>query len=187
MTFKELLYGSDRFTPKQEKTRMFAMYFFTGIFTMLANLICFVLFDKLVTGHWNVTIIRWNFDLFLILNQTIAWLAATLTAFFTNRAFVFRSHGNVFLELLGFMAARFATLVTIEIGLFTALVMLLEHNVGISTEALLFEMFGFDFTWLYVVKIVNSIVLVAVNYILSRWIVFRRGMNKKDGNKDNGK
>lgn len=176
MTFKELLYGSDRFTRKQEKTRMFAMYFLTGIFTMLANLICFVLFDKLVKAECNVTIIRWSFDLFLILNQTIAWLAATLTAFFTNRAFVFRSHGNVFIELLGFMTARFATLVLIEIGLFTVLVMILEHNAGISTDTLIIEIIGFDFTWLYVVKIINSIVLVAVNYILSRWIVFRRGM-----------
>jgi putative flippase GtrA len=181
MTFKELLYGSDRFTPKQEKTRMFAMYFFTGIFTMLANLICFVLFDKLVRAEYNVTIIRWSFDLFLILNQTIAWLAATMTAFFTNRAFVFRSHGNVLIELLGFCAARFATLVFIEIGLFTVLVMVVEHNAGISTDTLIFEIIGFDFTWLYVVKIVNSIVLVAVNYILSRWIVFRRGMKKEDG------
>lgn len=184
MTFKELLYGSDRFTLKQEKTRMFAMYFFTGIFTMLANLICFILFDKLVTREYDVTIIRWSFDLFLILNQTIAWLAATLTAFFTNRAFVFRSHGNILLELLGFMAARFATLITIEIGLFAVFVMFLEHNAGVMTETLIVEILGFDFTWLYVVKIINSAVLVAVNYVLSRWIVFRRGMKKEDGNKN---
>ena len=89
MTFKELLYGSDRFTKKQEKFRMFAMYFVTGILTCLANFICFILFDKFVHAELHATIIKWDFDLMLILNQTVAWVASTLTAFFTNRAFVF--------------------------------------------------------------------------------------------------
>lgn len=181
MTFKELLYGSSRFSEKQEKFRRFAMYFLTGILTCLANFICFVLFDKLVNAELHATIIRWDFDLMLILNQTVAWIASTLTAFFTNRAFVFRSKGNVFLELLGFCCARLSTLISIEIALFTVLVMFLEHNMNIPTDTLIMEIGTFDLTWLYIVKLVDSIVLVAVNYILSRWIVFRRGMKKTDG------
>ncbi len=184
MTFKELLYGSDRFTKKQEKFRMFAMYFVTGILTCLANFICFILFDKFVHAELHATIIKWDFDLMLILNQTVAWVASTLTAFFTNRAFVFRSKGNVLLELLGFCCARLSTLISIEIALFAVLVMILEHNVGIPTDTLIVEIIGFDLTWLYVVKLIDSIVLVAVNYVLSRWVVFRRGMKKTD---DQGK
>ena len=62
--------------------------------------------------------------------------------------------------------------------------MILEHNVGIPTDTLIVEIIGFDLTWLYVVKLIDSIVLVAVNYVLSRWVVFRRGMKKTD---DQGK
>ncbi len=183
MTFKELLYGSDRFSRKQEKFRKFFMYFLSGIFTTLANAVCFILFDKFVTAEAYITIIRWRFDMFLILNQAIAWVAATLTAFFTNRAFVFTSHGNIFLELLGFCAARFSTFITIEIGLFTAMVMVLEHTFGIASDALMFEIVSFDVTYLYLVKLVNSIVLIAVNYFMSKWLVFRnRDSKKRRGN-----
>lgn len=173
MTFKELLYGSDRFSKNQEKCRKFFMYFLSGIFTTLANAVCFIVFDKLVSQEAYMTVIRWKFDMFLILNQAIAWLASTLTAFFSNRAFVFKSKGNIFLEFLGFCTARFSTFIIIEIGLFTAMVMVLEHTFGISTNTLLFEIIGFDFTYLYVVKLLNSIVLIVVNYFMSKWLVFR--------------
>lgn len=182
MTFKELLYGSDRFSKKQEGYRKFLMYFLSGILTTLANGVCFVVFDKLVSAEAYVTVIRWKLDMFLILNQAVAWIASTLTAFFTNRAFVFKSHGNIFLELLGFSAARLSTFITIEIALFSAMVMFLEHNLGVASGTLIFEILGFDFTYLYEVKILNSIILVAVNYFMSKWLVFRNRDSKKNRN-----
>ncbi len=184
MTFKELLYGCDRFSKKQERWRKFFMYFLSGIFTTLANAVCFIVFDKLVSREAYMTVIRWRFDMFLILNQAIAWIASTLTAFFSNRAFVFKSKGNIFLELLGFGAARFSTFIIIEIGLFTAMVMVLEHQFATSSSTLLFEILGFDFTYLYLVKLLNSVVLVAVNYFMSKWLVFRNKTPKKVEVKD---
>ena len=180
MTLKELFYGSDKFTAAQEKQRMFAMYFISGIATTMANFTCFVLFDKLVTGQHPVTIFRWEFDLFLLLNQVIAWIVCVLTAFFTNRAWVFRSKGNVLLELLGFTCARLFSFLTIEIGLFTVMVMFFQHSLGIGTDDLIVEILGFDLTYLYLIKMLNSIVLVAVNFLASKLLVFRRGRQRPE-------
>ena len=180
MTIRELFYGCERFDAKQEKKRMFIMYFISGIATTLANFLCFMLFDKLVSAHAYVTIIRWEFDMFLLLNQIIAWIACVLTAYFTNRAWVFRSKGAIWLELLGFTAARLFSFITIELGLFTVMVMFLEHNFGISTDQLIFEIIGFDFTYLYVVKMLNSAILVAANFLLSKLLVFRKGRQRPE-------
>lgn len=189
MTFRELLFGSDRFSPKQERYRMFFMYALTGVFTMIANAASFVIFDKLVTTELHVTVIMWSFDAMLLLNQFIAWIAAVLTAFFTNRAFVFRSHGNIFLELLGFTCARLISFMLIEVGLFTLMIMFLEHTLGIPQSDVIFRVVDFEFTYLYVVKILNSLVLVAANYVASRYLVFKatgKDVRKNARRKDTG-
>ena len=45
MTARELFFGSDTLTPKQENIRQLVMYPFAGIFTALANFLSFVIID----------------------------------------------------------------------------------------------------------------------------------------------
>lgn len=175
MTLKKLFYGSNDFSRKQEGMRMMLMYLVSGILTMVTNFFFFALFDKLVTAQADVTIIRWRFDLFLLLDQAIAWFTCTLVAFFSNRAWVFRSEGSVWKELFGFMAARMSTFLGIEIGLFAVLIMVLEHRMLIPQETHMFNVAWFNVTYLYLIKAINSIVLVIANFAMSKWLVFRKG------------
>ncbi len=91
-----------------------------------------------------------------LISQIISWIAAVLFAFFTNKAWVFRSNvwePKVLLrELVSFVASRLFTLV-LGTGILYACVEWLH----------LPEMAG---------KILSQIVEIAANYILSKLLVF---------------
>jgi len=173
MTPKELLFGSDSFTDKQENLRQLVMYPFAGIFTALANFVSFVIVDMLLTAPIAVMVFGYSFDLSLIVKQLVSWVATIVTAHFTNRMFVFRSHGSYILELLGFAAARLLSFFLIEVSLFTFMVYWVNLHLGLQEKDVLFSIFGFNCTCLYVIKIVNNCVLILMNFIMSKWLVFR--------------
>lgn len=174
ITLKTLLRGGDGLTEKQEKIRSIFMYLVSGGLTTLANLVCFYLFDFFVKAELNVVIFGKEFDMLLLINQVIAWFVAVIVAYVTNRAFVFVSNNSIIKEFLSFAAARIATLVTIELGLFSVMVMLCESVLKTPEDAVIFSIGGFTVTALFVVKIVNSVILVVANYVLSKIFVFKK-------------
>lgn len=173
MKIKEILFGSDRLTPKQEQLREMVLYPLAGVFTALANFLSFAVMNMILTEPINVNLVGHLWDLSLIIKQFVSWVATIITAYTTNRIFVFRSHGNFILELLGFAAARLSTFLLIEIALFSFMVMWMEKHLLIPRDNLIFAIGSFDFTYIYLVKILNNIVLVILNFVLSKWIVFR--------------
>lgn len=173
MTIREVFFGSDRLTEKQENVRQLAMYPFAGVFTALANFVSFVIMDMILTGTNPMEICGYDFDLFIIIKQFVSWVATIITAYTTNRIFVFRSHGNFIIELLGFAAARLSTFLIIELALFSLMVYWTETRLGIMQGDTAFAVFGFNVTYLYVIKIFNNVVLVVMNFVLSKWLVFR--------------
>lgn len=173
MKVKEILFGSDRLTPKQEQMREMALYPLAGIFTALANGLSFIIMNMILYNPINVDILGHSYDLCLIIKQFVSWVATIITAYTTNRIFVFRSHGNFILELLGFAAARLSTFLLIEIALFSCMVMWMENHLGIPQDKLIILIGSFEFTYIYIVKALNNIVLVIFNFVLSKWIVFR--------------
>lgn len=174
ITLRTLLRGGDGLTEKQEKIRSIFMYLVSGGLTTLANLVCFYLFDYFVKAELNVVIFGKEFDMLLLINQVIAWFVAVVVAYVTNRAFVFVSNNSIIKEFLSFAAARIATLVTIELGLFSVMVMLCESVLKTPEDAVIFSIGGFTVTALFVVKIVNSVILVVANYVLSKIFVFKK-------------
>ena len=187
MEAKEIFFGSDRLSSKQEQIREIAMYPFAGIFTALANAVSFVLMDKILMGTAVFTVFGFNLDLFLILKQFVSWIVTILTAYTTNRIFVFRSHGNFLIELIGFAAARLSTFVIVELVLFSYMVKWVESVLEVSQFTVKWSVLGFDITYLYLVKIVNNTVLVAVNFIMSKWIVFKSTGNYENMKRRKGK
>ena len=189
MRLKEILYGSDRLTSKQEQIRQMVLYPFAGIFTALANFLSFVLMNLILHDAINVVLAGHAVDISLVIKQFVSWVATIITAYTTNRIFVFRSHGNYFLELMGFAAARLSTFVLIELLLFSFMVKWMENRLGISREALIFAVGSFKFTYIYLVKILNNIALVILNFVMSKWIVFRSSSKyqelKQKGNETN--
>ena len=124
------------------------------------NLLVYVLFGILTTVvNYLVYLPLYNLcHLSAGLSNIAAWLAAVLFAFFTNKPFVFKSKSwsseTVIPELLRFVGCR-AVSGLLETGLLVALVDILGLNGNI-------------------VKVVLGILVFALNYIASRWLVFRK-------------
>ena len=124
---------------------------FGGLTTLVDWVVSFLLY-----GVWDAAI---DANVFLIHGaNVIAWIAAVLFAFVTNRIWVFQSrqHGAVAIlgELLTFAGGRVVTLLLQE-GIFFVFVDLLAQNQ-------------------YVVKIAAAVLVVILNYVISKLLVFRK-------------
>ncbi|MBP1920616.1 GtrA family protein [Youngiibacter multivorans] len=122
------------------------MYLIVGVLTTLVNYILYF-------------ICRTNFGADrVILNTAVSWFGAVLFAFVTNRRFVFRSHGGNFSDLLRqvfqFYASRGAS------GLLELAIMYIFVELAGISDVL--------------VKIAASIIIVILNYFLSKAIFRKR-------------
>lgn len=88
----------------------------------------------------------------------LAFVAAVLFAYFTNKHFVFESHARGFRDLLREMAKFFAS----RIGTFFI------ETVGLW---LMIEILGMDTS---IPKYVMTVVVVLLNYYLSKLVIFRK-------------
>jgi len=90
--------------------------------------------------------------------NTIAWAAAVIFAYVTNRLWVFESDrhgiGAILFEFLSFAGARISTLLLQELLVFV-----------------LFDLLAWD---VYVVKVIAAVLVVIANYFISKFIVFRK-------------
>ena len=46
-------------------------------------------------------------------------------------------------------------------------------HLGLQEKDVLFSILGFNCTCLYIIKIVNNCVLILMNFIMSKWLVFK--------------
>lgn len=141
------------------KYKEMILYIVFGAITTLVDLvvfkICCLLFGTGLYLVWNV----------------VAWAAAVLTAFFTNKLWVFESKSFapavLRRELPTFVGARVASLLFAEVGLFVAVDLL---GWGAWSFALSFiTVDGHD-----VCKIVLQVVVLILNYIFSKLVIFKK-------------
>ena len=125
------------------------MYLIFGVATTLVNWIVYSLLMK--TSVINMTI-----------SNAIAWFAAVVFAYITNKIFVFESKSwnpaEVWKEVVKFFGARIATGV-IEIGGLPLL-----YYIGVKQS--IFGVEGF------LAKILVSVIVVILNYVFSKIFVF---------------
>lgn len=128
-------------------------YLFFGVMTTVVNFIAFGLCEGKM--HYLVA-------------NAVAWVAAVVFAFVTNKLFVFESKSwkpNVlFKEAASFTGARLLTLGIEEIGMW-GLIDLLHLDKAFNLPFASGEM---------VVKIIISIVVVVLNYFFSKLIIFKK-------------
>lgn len=90
--------------------------------------------------------------------DTVAWLAAVLFAFFTNRIWVFRSNKTGVFPVLGelclFAGGRFATLLMQEV-----IMAIFVTALGLNE---------------YAIKLAAAVLVVLLNYVFSKLLVFGR-------------
>ena len=90
--------------------------------------------------------------------NTIAWAAAVIFAYVTNRIWVFESNRRGFFailfEFLTFAGSRVSTLLLQELTVFV-----------------LFDLLAWN---VYAVKVIAAVLVVIANYFISKFLVFRR-------------
>ena len=120
-------------------------YLFFGVLTTVVNYLIYLPCYNLL--HFSAT-----------LSNVIAWAVAVAFAYLTNKPFVFKSHdwsaGTVVPELTKFVGSRVAS-GALETGIIFVTVDLLAWNGN-------------------VMKIVTSILVVIMNYVANKLLVFRK-------------
>lgn len=142
-------------------------YVFFGVLATIVNLVSFKIFDAILGEN-----------LYLITN-VVSWLITVIFAYFTNKLWVFESKSwkasVVVKELIGFFGARIFSLVVEEAGLW--LMIDICHMGDIS-----WNIFSFEINGNMIAKIIMQVVVVILNYVFSKLIIFK---HKKDDKNDN--
>ena len=154
-----------------EKNRPMVLYITFGIGTTIISLGSYYLFRMLFPDaesvpeyfSWifNITA-KFNIESSTVLPVLLSWILANLFSFFVTRSTVFgsktRNFWKIMFELAKFFAARIATLI-VDMVIMFLLVDLPNIHGG------LYE---------FAAKIFSNIVVLILNYILSRIFVFRK-------------
>ena len=136
-------------------------YLLFGVLTTVVNLVCFHLFEKLLGSKYS------------LISNIIAWIAAVIFAFVTNKFLVFRSKETdiktLSSEFFSFTGARLFSLGVEELGLFIA-----QKEFDADTKV--FDILSVQISGMMTAKIVLAVIVVILNYIFSKLFIFK---NKK--------
>lgn len=153
-----------------------------ALFVKYKEIIMYLIFGVATTlVNWIITFICQKvFGLNEIGTETmianaIAWFGAVLFAFITNRRFVFEStNSSVWYEMLKFYLARIFS------GLFE--IFLPDALVFLSEKVSFLSFLSKDFLSITggVAKLITCVVVIIINYILSKLVVFRKSKKKEE-------
>lgn len=120
-----------------------------GVLTTILNYVSYIIFTRV-------------FGINILISNLIAWTLSVIFAFITNKLIVFKSKeltSKILLkESISFLAARVFSLL-----LDMAILYVMSDLMGIND---------------LIVKIISNIVVIIVNYILSKFIIFKDNKNK---------
>ena len=139
-------------------------YVIFGVLTTLVNFFAFWIFTK-IFGE----------DLYLV-NNAIAWVVGVVFAYVTNKLFVFESKSwdlkLIAKEITGFLGARIFSFLVEESGMF-----LFVSVLGLGESSL--TLLGFTITGQFIVKILLAVIVVVMNYVFSKFFIFKSLENRK--------
>lgn len=125
-------------------------YLFFGVLTTIVNFVVFSIADRLLGIDYRPATV-------------MAWIVAVAFAYVTNRTFVFKSKTSgaraLSREILTFVAARVVSLL-FDVGWMVLAVEVLHMNTLLA-------------------KILSNVVVVVMNYIFSKKVVFRQGREEE--------
>lgn len=141
-----------------DKHREIIVYLIFGVLTTAVNLATFYAME-------NIT------DISYLVNNAVAWVVGVIFAFVTNKIFVFRSKSwkpsVAVKEGIEFLGARLFSFGVEEIGLW-----LLVDIIGLSSFSKV--VFGFELSGELISKVILAIVVVILNYIFSKLVIFKK-------------
>ncbi len=126
------------------ETKQILAYLFWGVVTTIVGFGVYYVFVSI-------------FSTYYLAANVISWLSAVLVAFVSNKVFVFKKHeyssNKLAREFLTFVCTRIST--------------------GILDMLLLFLLVSFLGINELISKIVVSVMVVILNYVFGKWVVFR--------------
>lgn len=141
------------------KYKELIIYVFFGGLTTVVNFTVYWLFSKALGEN------------FYYITNAIAWLASVIFAYITNKLFVFESKsfaaGTVLKEVSVFFSARVFSFCIEEGGLIFLVQVLKFGEYSVS-------LFGFEINGQYIAKISVGVIVVLINYFVSKFAVFRK-------------
>ncbi|MBE6693603.1 MAG: GtrA family protein [Ruminococcaceae bacterium] len=162
-----------------KKYREIIMYLIFGVLTTAVGLGTYSLCFWIAEHALNIPMDAPESTAYIVtyfVIQILQWVAAVLTAFYTNRRWVFtdaeRGEGTLVRQLTLFAGSRVLTLI-LDIVSTYAFIYLLKLWINDSAPPTLL---GISFTAEFIAKIITSVLVVVANYVLSKLFVFK---NKK--------
>lgn len=144
------------------------LYLLFGALTTVVSTVMFYLPDKLfgLIGYrgvvYYITHIETEKGFAYMEANVISWICAVTFAYVTNKRFVFESEGTdkktVLREMATFYGGRLATLGVDMLLMFLLVTLLSMHSL--------------------LAKIIVQVVIVVLNYFISKWVVFRKPKEK---------
>ena len=145
------------------KYRELIVYAVFGVLTTVVNLLVFALFSKLLG------------DSRYLISNILAWFAAVSFSYVTNKVWVFESKswrpGILLKEIPSFFAARVLTLGIEEAGLYFFVDLLSFNEISLG-------IFSFEIGGELIAKACVAVVVVIVNYVFSKLVVFSKQSKK---------
>lgn len=173
-TVKDIIYGNIIIGGIMKKIKEIILYLIFGVLTTLVNLAVFALFNKFTDP---------------LISNVIAWVFAVIFAYITNKLFVFESKSwkkNVISkEIPAFFGARLFSLGVEEAGL-VLMLKILKLNIPLqSFSTRVFSLINRSiinipdkisniFTGELIIKIILAVIVVILNYIFSKLIIFKK-------------
>ncbi|MGO1042823.1 GtrA family protein [Clostridioides difficile] len=121
------------------------LYLFFGAFTTLVNIVSYLFFTRIISFNFMVA-------------NALAWILAVLFAYVTNKFFVFESRKIeikfLFKEFLSFVSFRLLS--------------------GIIEMVIMYVMIDLLFVNDIIVKVFTNVVVIVLNYLFSKIIIFRK-------------
>ena len=155
------------------------MYIIFGVLTTLVNWVVYTVLIKIFGGaaeSETVMFVLFGKDItmkifYIFIANFVAWVAGVVFAFVTNKIWVFESKswrfGLVMKELWLFVAARLLTGVLEWFGV--------PALVAAGLDQPLFGIDGF------LAKVIVSVIVVILNYVFSKLIIFRKKKDQTEG------
>ncbi len=125
--------------------REMIMYIIMGIFTTAVNISSFYILVEILDRDYKTATV-------------IAWILSVLFAYITNKIYVFQQKTSDMRSLMRELTAFFS-------------VRLLSLGIDLGMMILLVSQFHTNET---LAKILDNVVIVVVNYIASKWLVFKK-------------
>ncbi|EGT4222139.1 GtrA family protein, partial [Clostridioides difficile] len=123
---------------------------FFGAFITLVNIVSYLFFTRVILFNFMVA-------------NALAWILAVLFAYVTNKFFVFESKNTNFIflvkELLTFIGLRFIS--------------------GLVEMIIMYVMVDLLFINDFLTKIATNIIVIVLNYIFSKLLIFKKTNNLK--------